>query len=752
MTTYAVLGIPVTREDGPDKVSGSHLYSADVLLPGMIVGKVLRSPYPHARIVNIDTSRAERVPGVHAIITGKDMTGMLLGRVLQDVPPLAVDKVRYVGEKVAAVAATDADAAEEALNLIDVEYEPLPAVFDALEAMQPGAPLVHEGPPTYDAWMGRNSRPVQPDGNVVSRNSWSGGDLERGFQESDLIFENTFTTPWVHQGYMEPYTCMVAADDSGHVQVWANNKQPYRLRWQLARYLKLPEEHVTVNPCGIGGDFGGKAGIMNVPLAYELSRRSGRPIQMVMTYIEELMAGNPRHASTVTVKTGMKRDGRLWASQSQVVFNGGAYGGYRGQTNLSGGRQVGGGPYRVPNFQIDNYMVYTNNMPCGSYRSPGEPQAVFAIESHIDMIAKEMGLDPYEIRLKNVVQEGDTAGTGEKYLHVRGEETLRTAAESANWGGPKTGPNFGRGISFGQRPQGRAVFTGRVSMDEEGRATVSSTTPDTGVGFYTVARQMVSEDLGIPVSDVRVAHVDTDQVVFDTGAGAGTSVGAAQAALGAAQQVRQKLTGLAAEFYGWAEERIVFRNGRVFAEGDPEQGVPIAELAARSVAALGSAIDGETTTDAEEPPVTSYTAQVADVEVDPETGQVTVHRITTAHDVGTIYNPLGHQGQIDGAVIQGLGYAVMEELQSEEGRVSTLSLGEVKIPTVQDIPELITVLVQNPEGNGPYDGKAIGENPIAPVAPAIANAVYDAVGVRITNLPITSEKVLAALRGIRGDK
>jgi carbon-monoxide dehydrogenase large subunit len=741
-----VLGIPVTREDGPDKVSGSHLYSADVLLPGMIVGKVLRSPYPHARIVNIDTSRAERVPGVHAIITGKDMTGMLLGRVLQDVPPLAVDKVRYVGEKVAAVAATDADAAEEALNLIDVEYEPLPAVFDALEAMQPGAPLVHEGPPTYDAWMGRNSRPVQPDGNVVSRNSWSGGDLERGFQESDLIFENTFTTPWVHQGYMEPYTCMVAADDSGHVQVWANNKQPYRLRWQLARYLKLPEEHVTVNPCGIGGDFGGKAGIMNVPLAYELSRRSGRPIQMVMTYIEELMAGNPRHASTVTVKTGMKRDGRLWASQSQVVFNGGAYGGYRGQTNLSGGRQVGGGPYRVPNFQIDNYMVYTNNMPCGSYRSPGEPQAVFAIESHIDMIAKEMGLDPYEIRLKNVVQEGDTAGTGEKYLHVRGEETLRTAAESANWGGPKTGPNFGRGISFGQRPQGRAVFTGRVSMDEEGRATVSSTTPDTGVGFYTVARQMVSEDLGIPVSDVRVAHVDTDQVVFDTGAGAGTSVGAAQAALGAAQQVRQKLTGLAAEFYGWAEERIVFRNGRVFAEGDPEQGVPIAELAARSVAALGSAIDGETTTDAEEPPVTSYTAQVADVEVDPETGQVTVHRITTAHDVGTIYNPLGHQGQIDGAVIQGLGYAVMEELQSEEGRVSTLSLGEVKIPTVQDIPELITVLVQNPEGNGPYDGKAIGENPIAPVAPAIANAVYDAVGVRITNLPITSEKVLAALR------
>ena len=742
MTTYEVVGRPVTREDGPEKVSGAHVYPADVARPGMIFGKVLRSPFPHARIVSIDTSRAAGLAGVRAVITGQDLLGMRVGRFLRDVPPLAKDKVRFVGEKVAAVAADDPDIAEEALLLIDVQYEELPAVFDPLEAMEPGAPAVHEGSSSYDSHSG----PVAIDGNVVYHNSWAGGDLERGFQESDLIFEHTFTTPWVHQAYMEPYSCIVEVDDSGGVQVWANNKQPFRLRWQLAGALGLPEDRITVNPCGIGGDFGGKAGAMNVPVAHALAQRSGRPVQMVMSYIEELMAGNPRHPSVITIKTGMKTDGRFWARESRVVYNGGAYGGFRGSLNLSGSRQAGGGPYHIPNFQIDSYMVYTNNVPCGSYRAPGEPQAVFAVESHTDMIAAEMGLDPYELRLRNVVQEGDVSGTGQQFNHLHGEETLRRAAEAGGWGVPKDGPHIGRGMALGQRPQGQAVFNVKVSVDENGRATVHTSVPDTGVGFHTVARQMVAEDLGIPVEDVAIMRLDTGQLEFDTGAGAGTSVGAANAALGAAQEVRQTLTGLAAEFYGWAEERIVFRQGRVLVDGDPDNGVPIGDLAARSVAAQGSPITGNVTTTAEEPEVTSFCAQVAEVEVDSETGQIQVNRIVTAHDVGTIFNPLGHQGQIDGAVIQGLGYALMEELQSEDGRISTLSLGDVKIPVIADLPELVTVLVESIDGNGPYQGKAIGENPISPVAPAIANAVFDAVGVRITDLPVTAEKVLAALK------
>ena len=746
MTTYSVVGKPVTREDGPEKVSGSHLYSADIILAGMIWGKVLRCPYAHAKILSIDTTEAARLPGVHAVLTGKDLSGMRVGRFMRDVPPLAEEKVRFVGERVAAVAADDPDIAEEALNLIEVEYQELPAVFDPMEAMDPASPLVHEGSPTYETFTG----PVQPQGNLISHDSWSGGDVEQGLRESDLIFEHTFTTPWVHQAYMEPYTCVVDADDGGRIQVWANNKQPFRLRWQLAGGLDVPEERIRVNPCGIGGDFGGKAGAMDVPLAYTLSLRAGRPVKMIMTYIEELMAANPRHPSAVTIRTGVKRDGRLWARQSSIVYNGGAYGGFRGSLNLRSGRQVGGGPYRIPHFLIDSYMVYTNNVPCGSYRAPGEPQAVFAVESHMDMIAREMGMDPYEFRLRNVVQEGETSGTGQFFRHVRSEETLRAAADAANWDGAKPGPCFGRGIAIGQRPQGQAIFTARVSMDQDGGVTLYSSVPDTGVGFYTVARQVIAEDLGLSAEDVSVSRETTDGFSFDTGAGTGTSVGAANASLGAAREVRRKLTGLAAEFYGWPEERIVFKDGRVSVSGDSKGGVTVGvtiqELAARAVAAVGSPVIGESTTSEEEPDVTSYCAQVAEVEVDSETGEVTVHKIVTANDVGTIINPLGHQGQIDGAVIQGFGYAVMEGLESEDGHISTLSFGEVKIPTSRDVPELVTVLVESPTGNGPFQGKAIGENPISPVAPAIANAVEDAVGVRITDLPITPEKVLAALR------
>jgi CO/xanthine dehydrogenase Mo-binding subunit len=389
-------------------------------------------------------------------------------------------------------------------------------------------------------------------------------------------------------------------------------------------------------------------------------------------------------------------------------------------------------------------MMYTNTVPCGSYRAPGEPQAVFAVESHTDMIARAMGIDPYAFRLQNVVQEGDVSGTGQVFRHVRGAETLRRAAEAASWDAPKPGPGFGRGIALGQRPQGRAVSVARVAVDAQGRVTLASSVPDTGVGFYSVGRQVVAEDLGLAAEEVGMTRLDTDAVPFDTGAGAGTSVGAAHAALGAAQDVRHQLTHLAAECYVWPQERIVFRHGRVFVDDAPESGVSFQELAARAVAALGHPVVGEMTTTAEEPEVTAYCAQVAEVEVDPDTGQVTVHRIVTAHDVGTIINPLDHQGQIDGAVMQGLGYALMEGLHADEGRIATLSLGEAKIPTMQDIPTLITVLVASPGGEGPYQGKAIGENPISPVAPAIANAVYDAVGVRIQDLPITAEKVLSA--------
>jgi carbon-monoxide dehydrogenase large subunit len=742
MTTYAVVGKPVTRQEGPDKVSGTFLYAADVALPGMLWGKVLRSPFPHARIVHIDATRALALAGVRAVITGTDTAGMRVGRMVRDVPLLAEDTVRYVGEKVAAVAAVDPDTAEEALTRIDVEYEPLPAIFDPLAAMQPGAPLVHEGAPIFASASG----PIQPHGNILNHATWSAGDLAQGFRESDRIFEHTFTTTWVHQGYMEPYACVVALDAAGRIQVWANNKVPYTLRKQLADALGVAEAQIVVHPCGIGGDFGGKSPAMNVPLAYFLALRSGRPVKMVMSYTEELLAGNPRHPAVVTIKTGVKNDGTFWARHSTVVYNGGAYSGFRGRPGLAGSRDAAGGQYHIPHVQVDSYMVYTHNVPCGSYRAPGQPQVVFAVESHTDMIAHAMGMDPYALRLRNVLQEGQVCATGGRYTHVRGEATLRAAVAAANWGAPKSGPYVGRGLSLGQRPQGQSVYSVTVSMDAQARATFYTLVPETGTGAHTVGRQVVAEDLGIPVEDVTAVQLDTDGGPTDAGAGSGSSVGGTHAALGAAQGVRQHLTFVAAECYGWPAERIVFRGGRVFVEGDPDQGVPIQEVAARAVAAAGAPISFTMTTAAKAPDVTCFSAQVAEVEVDPDTGAITVRKFVTAHDVGTIHNPLTHQGQIDGAIMQGVGYALMEQLVSEDGHISTLSMGEVKTPTMQDMPALVTVLVASPGGNGPYGAKTIGEQPLPPVAPAIANAVYDAVGVRIQDLPITAEKVLAALQ------
>ena len=749
-TAYAVIGKPVASQDGPEKVSGKTIYPADIDLPGMLWGKVLRSPLPHAKIVHIDTSAAVRLPGVRVVLTGKDVPDSLVGRDLADIPLLARDKVRFVGDKVAVVAADDPDIAEEAIGLIDVQYEELPTIFDPVSAMEPGAPLVHDGSPTYQTQTGT----LQPKGNIVACDSWADGDAEKGFQESDYVFEHTFTTTWVHQGYLEPYTCVVNVDQNGRLEVWANNKNPFRLRTMVAGAVGVPQDQVIIDPVGIGGDFGGKGGPMDVPLAALMARRTGRPVKMILSHIEEYMAGCPRHRSITTIKTGVKKDGRFWARDSRVVFDSGAYSGMRGSTNLRGGRQVGGGVYYIPNFRIDMYMVYTNNIPCGSYRAPGEPQTVFAVESHTDMIAKELGRDPYELRLQNVVREGQMTAVGERFYFMRGEETLRAAAEAADWYGPKKGPTSGRGIAFGQRPAAGATSVARVLMDATAHVKVYTAVPDTGVGAHTVQRQVVAEDLGIPVEDVSLERLGTDGVPFDTGAGAATTHNAGNAAWGAAQELRRKLTGLAAEFYGWPEEKIVFRAGHVFVEGrqgnppmgDQREGVSVRELAAKCVTAFGGPIQAEKTFKGERATVTTFTAQVADLEVEPETGQVKVNRITTVHDVGTVLNPLGHQGQIDGAVIQGLGYALMEELQSEDGRISTLTMGEVKTPTTMDIPELQTVLLENEGGDGPYQGKGIGENPLPCVAPAIANAVYDAVGVRITDLPITAEEVRRALR------
>lgn len=751
-TSYATIGRSVVRGEGTDKVSGKAVYTADITLPGMLWGQVLRSPFPHARIVSIDTRRAKELPGVYAVLTGRDIPERRVGRMLRDCPVLARDKVLFIGEKVAAVAAENPDIAEEALLLIEVEYEELPAVFDPAAAMTDEAPTLHENMASYPGLP----KPMSPVNNVFAHNVWSKGDIEQGFAEADLVFEHTFNTQLMHQAYLEPHACVVDIDGEGRVQVWANNKGPFMLREQLAAVWDLPKERIRINPCSIGGDFGGKGSFMDAPLGYYLAKAAGRPVKLVMDYIQELLAGNPRHPGAITLKTGMKRDGRIWARQAGTVFNSGAYGAFKPRVHLRGADHSGG-PYRIPNVRIDSYMVYTNNVPCGHMRAPAKPQVTFAVEAHMDLIAREMGIDPYELRMLNILQEGDTSPVGEEWLNIRAGDALRAAAERVGWGTDKATPETGRGLAISDQPPGSGQSAASVLMDGEGKATLLMSLWDTGTGAHTVLRQVVAETLTIQVEEVGVVIQDTDAVEFESGPGGSrVTYTSGQSALGAAEELREKLTILAAEYMGGAADAVALRGGRFVAgdgAGDSGSGreMTVREVAARAVAAQGEPLAGHKTYTAPPSEYTSYCAQAAEVEVDPETGQVTVKKIVTAHDVGTVLNPLTHQGQIEGGVIQGLGYALMEEMETAEGQISTLSLGDYKIPTSKDIPELVTVLLEPAGGPAPFQSKGIGESSNTPVAAAIANAVSDAIGGKpITRLPITAERALAAIRGERG--
>src|SRR5712692_347183 len=457
---HRIVGQPIARLDGIDKVNGAARYSADVTLPGLCWGKALRSPLPHARIVRVDTSKAKALAGVLAVLTAQDLPDVLVGRRMFDMPMLARARVRFIGEKVAVVAAVDPDVAEEALGLIDVEYEDLPAVFETVEAIADGAPAVHDNPGAYEGAPSERPHP-----NVQSVLRFKLGDVEAGFREADRVFEHTFTTQLAHQGYLEPHAGVVAIDDGGRVQVWASNKMPFRLKELLSLALRLPPERIRVNLTPIGGDFGGKGSIMDLPLAYHLARVTRRPVKMVMRYTEELMAGNPRHPSLVTFRTGVTNDGRIVGRRVKALFNSGAYAAFKPAPSVNlGGAGMGAGVYRIPHLLIESFCVYTNNVPCGHARSPGEPQMLFAEESHMDMIARELSLDPAELRRRNVLQDGDLLANGHHLEHVRAKETLEAALVASEWSKPKP-PWIGRGVAMTHRHIGVGFTNARVRLE-----------------------------------------------------------------------------------------------------------------------------------------------------------------------------------------------------------------------------------------------------------------------------------------------
>ena len=699
-----IIGQSVSRIDGPDKVTGETLFAADVVLPGMLCGKILRSPHPHARIRGFDTAAARAVPGVMAVITGEDARGFYQGKVLRDLPVLCWDRVRYIGDRVAAVAAETPEAAEEALLLIEVDYEELPAVFDPMEAMLPGAPLIHDDVAAYE---GAPLHVLAPDiHNGQTRLSWTKGDLVQGFAEADIVLEHSFSVPSRHQGYIEPFASVIAIDDDGRIQAWCSSKAPFRARRQLAEAVGLDEERIRVNVTSIGGDFGGKGDTRDLPIAYLLAKMANRPVKIVMSSVEELTASNPTHPTFVTIKSGMTRDGRLTAREVRTVHASGAYGAMKPRAYLSTHHYVGGG-YRIPNTSFEFLQVYTNTVPGGYFRAPGAHQYTFALECHTDLLAEELGMDPAEFRRTNILLAGEEDALGRTIDFLKIREVMDAALKAAGWDQPKNGPGHGRGVALFGRQIGGGVAGAVLTAEADGSFSVISPTVDIGTGTHTIEQQMVASEMGVSLDQVRVRVGDTDSVPYDEGPRASrVTYTEGQAIMKACDQVK-----------------------RAIADG----------------AALPLTVTVEHTAEERED-ITYFSAQVAEVQVDTETGQVKVLRLVTAHDVGTIINPLAHQGQIDGGVITGFGLGVTEEFVTDGGQVVNGNMGDYKLPTMADIPPLETVLIQSAGGTGPYEAKAIGELANNATAAAIANAVADAVGCRLFELPVTADRVYKALR------
>ncbi|HWO40989.1 MAG TPA: xanthine dehydrogenase family protein molybdopterin-binding subunit, partial [Candidatus Eisenbacteria bacterium] len=581
MTTRSIIGAPVPRADGHDKVTGRARYAADIQIPGMLWAKILRSPHPHARISRVDLSAAWRVPGVKAIVTGADARGCYVGKQIRDMPVLCADIVRFIGDRVAAVAAESFDAAEEAVGRIAVDYEPLPAVFDPLAATQPGAPLIHVNTAAYDgAPKDKLALDIR---NGLTRLAWRKGDVERGFREADLVLEHTFRVPARHQGYLEPHAAVLVIDGGGRIQVWSSVKNPFGVRSQLAKAIGVSEDRIRVNPVNVGGDFGGKGDAVDLPILYLLARQAHRPVKLVMTYSEELTASNPAHPTVITIRSGLTRDGRIVARKLRALHASGAYGALKSNSSLATWHYAGG-QYRIAHTSLEFLQIYTNTVPGGYYRSPGAVATVFAVESHTDLCAGALGIDPAEFRLKNLLGEGEEDAIGHRLRAVRFREVLRRALDAAGWNKPLP-PNTGRGIAL----SGRHISGGDTGLvltaEPDGSFTVLSPTIDQGSGTHTILRQLVAETMRVSPEQVRVLVGDTDAATRDSGVRASRmTYVAGNAVLEACARLKRQLSEQAARLLECSADEVEFAGGKFWLKGEPREYVSL-----KRIAALGSA-------------------------------------------------------------------------------------------------------------------------------------------------------------------
>ena len=561
MADHKIVGTSVPRGEGGGKVSGQTVYAADVKLSGLLWAKILRSPHPHARVRRVDVSRAEKVPGVCAIITGADVEGFLIGKQIRDMPVLCWDKVRFIGDRVAAVAAETVDAAEEAIHLIEVDYELLPAVFDPLEAMAPTAPKLHDDVADYD---GAPKKLLATDlHNGLTRLQWKKGDVEKGFREADLVLEHTFITPARHQGYLEPHAATVAIEPDGRIQVWASVKNPFGVRSQLSKCLSIPEERIRMNPVNVGGEFGGKGDGVDLPVLYFLAQKAGRPVKIVMSYAEELSASNPAHPTVITIRTGVMRDGTIVARKMRAAHASGGYGALKSNSSLATWHYAGG-QYRIDNADIEFLQIYTNTVPGGYYRSPGAVATAFAVDCHSDILAKELGMDPAEFRLKNFLGEGEADAVGDKLRNVRFREVLQGALDAAGWTKAKK-RNHGRGIAL----SGRHISGGDtglvLSAEADGSFSIVSPSIDQGSGTHTILRQLVADQMKVPIEQVHVIIGDTDSAPRDGGMRASRmTYVAGNAIMQACEKLRQRLLDQAGRMLECRDGRIGVLQRQIF--------------------------------------------------------------------------------------------------------------------------------------------------------------------------------------------
>ena len=773
MSTMNVVGKSVLRIDARDKVTGGKGYTVNVRLPGMLHGKLLRSPYPHARILHIDTSRAEKLAGVKAVLTTPDVPQIkyhpvyfapsTAASMIKDMLILS-DTVRFAGEPVAAVAATHVEIAEEALELIQVDYDPLPAVFSPEDAMKPGAPQLY----------GHAAN------NVAMSPAFSFGDLQRGFEEADYVFENDYETQRVHTCYMEPRVCLVDSDGQGNLTVWSSTQSIFGLREKLAFALGIPVGKVrVVKPPYIGGGFGGKLDLGYIePIAALLSIKAGRPVRIEQTRYEDFIT-TARNPVKMHLKTAVKKDGTFIARYAKSILDTGAHTTHGAVVLMVHGFFGFLLPYRCANSKWEGMTVYTNNMIGGGFRGYGAPQAAFAVESQIDEICEQLKWDPIEFRLKNAHTEGEPHPFDPtfKLSSYRFDECLKRGAEQFGWSkrqpaGSSNGTKK-RGIGFACQPLWVSGCVGFpdiyehsgaiVKLNVDGTVNLAVATVDLGCGQNTVLSQIAAEEMGVPLSAVKVSYADTDTVPFDAPSHASrVTYSTGNAVKAAAGSAKKRVFELAAGLLNAAPGDLELTNGRVHVKGSPDNGLSLEDVVKRAESPCVIMVpDGMQRTPLEEKGTIMGFASLAptsnpspaavqfvEVEVDTETGEVKVLRVVYAHDIGKVINPSGAEGQVEGGFQQGLGYALMENLVFDQSSGACLSADflSYKMPTAMEMPaDIKCVFVESQEPTGPFGAKSLAEPCLIVPAPAIANAIYNAIGVRVRDLPITPEKILAGL-------